>query len=74
MRTAELGSTILIAQMGGDRPAIITKVYANTSVEACAFMPMPEALGLVKLHNSRVEAIQAGQQNTGFHAYWPAKS
>lgn len=74
MAIAALGSSILIAQMGGDRPAVITKVYSNTSVEACGFMPLPEHLKLVTLHDSRAQAISAGNSNTGYHGYWPSKA
>lgn len=73
MNTATLGSTILIAQMEGDRPATVTKVFTNTAIEVCAFMPLPEHIKLVTLHGSRAEAINAGQRSTGYHGYWPAK-
>lgn len=73
MQIAALGRTILIGQMSGDRPAVITKVFSNTAVEACGFMPLPEQLSLVKIHACRAEAIQAGQQGNGVHAYWPTK-
>lgn len=73
MQTSTLGSTVLIAQMEGDRPALITKVFSNTAVEACAFMPLPEHLRLVTIHPSRAGAINAGQRDTEYHAYWPAK-
>jgi hypothetical protein len=74
MNTAALGRSILIAQPEGDRPAVITTVYSNTSVEACAFMPLPERLKVVTIHADRREAINAGLKNaTGYHAYWPAK-
>lgn len=73
MNIASLTSSVLVAQMSGDRPAIITKVFSNNAVEVCAFMPLPEHLKLVTLHASRAEAINAGQKGTGYHAYWPAK-
>jgi hypothetical protein len=73
MNIAALGSSICIADMTGDRPAIITKVFSNTTVEACGFMPLPETLKLVILHSCRDAAINAGLRDTGFHAYWPLK-
>jgi hypothetical protein len=74
MTTAALGQTIIIAQMEGDRPAIVTKTFSNTSVEACAFLPLPERLKVVSLHPSRPEAINATQRDPiGYHGYWPAK-
>lgn len=74
MCLAAICGTIVIAQMSGDRPAIITKVFSNRSVEACAFLPEPQALRLVLIHDSRAEAINAGQKDlVGWHAYWPAK-
>lgn len=73
MNTAALGHTVLIGQLDGDRPAVITKVFNSNTVEACGFMPAPEVLKLVKLHISRAEAINATQKDTGYHAYWPAK-
>lgn len=69
-RTAILGATIIIADMSGDRPAIITKVFANTSAEACAFTPLPEHINVVKIHDDRRSAINASQRDTGHHAYW----
>lgn len=70
-RTATLGASIIIADMSGDRPATITKVFSNTSAEACAFMPLPEHVKAVKIHADRREAINASQKDAGFHAYWP---
>jgi hypothetical protein len=69
-RVANLCEDILIADMAGDRPAKVTKVYAATSVEVCAFMPLPKAIKVVTIHNSRAEAINATQRGTGYHAYW----
>jgi hypothetical protein len=71
MTIAALGRNILVADMAGDRPAIITKVFTNASVEVCAFMPLPEHLKVVRIHVSRVEAIGASLKDTGYHAYWP---
>jgi hypothetical protein len=73
MNTAKLSGNILIAQMSGDRPATITKVFSNTAVEVCAFMPLPEAIKVVTIHESRAAAITAGQRGTGWHGYWPGK-
>lgn len=73
MRTVELGATILIAQMSGDRPAIVTKYFSATSVEACAFMPLPEVKKLVTIHPGRREAINASQRDSGYHGYLGAK-
>lgn len=74
MQTAALSLTVLVAQMHGDRPAIITKVMSNTHVQVCAFMPLPEVIDLVKLHSSRKEALNASlAREPGTHAYWPAK-
>lgn len=72
MPAATLGRTILVADLSGDRPAVITKVFTANQVEACGFMPLPEHLKLVKIHADRREAINAGNVNpAGFHAYWP---
>ena len=67
--TASLGDTILIAQQEGDRPAIVTKVFNNDTVEACGFMPLPEAIALVKIHQGRAEAINAGLRSSQYQAY-----
>lgn len=72
MRTAELGTTILIADMSGDRPAIVTKSFSATSVEACGFMPLPEFLKVVTIHPGRREAINASQRDSGYHGYLKA--
>lgn len=73
MRDAKLAATVIICQMAGDRPAIITKVFSATAFEACGFMPEPEVLKLVTLHDCRDRALIAGAKGLGFHAYWPAK-
>jgi hypothetical protein len=74
MSTPALGLTILLAEAGGDRPAIITKVFGSTQVEACGYMPLPEHLKLVTIHRDRNAAVMAGLNNpTGYHAYWPTK-
>lgn len=70
MRSPALGDTIIIAQQEGDRPAIVTKVFGATSVEACAFMPLPEHVRVASIHVDRREAIGASLRDTGFHAYW----
>lgn len=75
IRIATLGDTILIARPEGDRPAIITKAYNATSVEACAFAPMPEHLKVVTIKVDRREAIQAGLEKPGMHfGYWKPKA
>lgn len=71
MTTTSLGQSLLIADMSGDRPATVTKVYSANCVEACAFMPLPAHLKLVMIHDSRPAAINASQKDTGFHAYRP---
>lgn len=75
MNIASIGKTVIVAQMSGDRPAIITRVLTNKVVEACGFFPDPVALKTVSLHDVRAEAINAGLQRDGaeFHAYWPGK-
>lgn len=75
MTTAALNRSITIAQMEGDRPAIITKVFSSNQVEACGFMPLPEHLKLVTIHVDRRAALNAGLRDPiGFHAYWPART
>lgn len=70
-RTAALGDIIIVADMAGDRPAIVTRVNAATSVEACMFAPMPEHVRVASIHVDRREAIAAHLKNpAGFHAYW----
>lgn len=69
-RVASLCDDILIADMAGDRPAKVTKVYAARSVEVCAFMPLPQAIMLVTIHDCRAQAINACQRSSGYHAYW----
>lgn len=69
-RTASLGDHIIIAQAEGDRPAIITRADSATMVEACAFMPLPEHLRIVKIHDDPREAKMAAMRSTGYHAYW----
>lgn len=69
-RVAALGDTILIADSAGDRPAIVTKVFAATSVEACAFTPLPEHVRIASIHADRREAIGATLRDSQFHAYW----
>lgn len=70
MTVTALGHPILIADQAGDRPAVVTKVFTATKVEACGFMPLPERLALVTIHPDRREAIKAGETNpTGYHAY-----
>jgi hypothetical protein len=71
-RTASIGDIILIADNLGDRPAIITRADTATMVEACALMPMPEHLKVVKIHDDRREARNAALRSTGYHAYWKA--
>lgn len=74
MRTAAIGDIIIVVdQPNSDRPAIITRADCATMVEACAFMPMPEHLKIVKIHIDRREAINAAVRSTGFHAYWKPK-
>jgi hypothetical protein len=74
MNTATLGKMILIADMSGDRPALITKVFTADSAEACAFTPLPEHVKVVKIHVDRREAITASQRDAKFHAYWAPKA
>jgi hypothetical protein len=69
-RTATMGATIILADMGGDRPAIITRADSATLVEVCAFTPLPEHIKVVKIHDDRRSAINASQRDTGYHAYW----
>lgn len=69
-RVARLGDTIIIAQQHGDRPAIITRADSAELVEVCAFMPIPMHLQVVRIHASRVEAIGAALNSTGYHGYW----
>jgi len=70
IRTPSLGETILLADMAGDRPAIVTKVFSNNSVELCAFTPLPKHIKVATIHNSRAEAINATQRDTRYHCYW----
>jgi hypothetical protein len=74
MTTATLGASILIADMSGDRPAIITRADSATMVEACAFMPLPVHIKVVKIHSTRAEAINATQRDTLHHGYWTPKA
>lgn len=75
MQSAALGRHILVAQLEGDRPAIITRVDSNEAVEACGFMPLPERLRLVMLHEDRRAALNAIIKHpTVFHGYWPPKA
>ena len=70
-RTVGLGDIILVADLAGDRPAIVTKVFAATSVEACMFGAMPEYVKVASIHADRHQAIGAHLKNpTGYHAYW----
>lgn len=69
-RIATLGETILVADSAGDRPAIVTKVFSATSVEACLFAPMPEHVRVASIHVDRREAIGATLRDSGYHAYW----
>ena len=70
MRIPTLGDTIIVAESAGDRPAIITKVFTATSVEACMFAPMPEYVKVASIHIDRREALHLTQRDSGFHAYW----
>ena len=72
--TAKIGLTVLVADMSGDRPAIITKVLTSAVVEVCAFMPNPFVIDALQLHGTRAEAINASQADSKFHGYWPAKA
>lgn len=69
-RTAALGDTIIVADSTGDRPAIVTKVFTATSVEACMFAPMPEYVKVATIHVDRREALHLTQKDSGYHAYW----
>jgi hypothetical protein len=71
MRTAAMGDIIIVADMAGDRPAIVTKVFSANSVEACMFAPMPEYVKVASIHADRREAISAGFSRPAVqHAYW----
>lgn len=75
MNIASLGRTIILADLAGDRPAVITRVFGNTSVEVCGFMPLPEHIRMVSIHPDRHTALQAMTKDaTGFHGYWPART
>lgn len=71
MRTPKLSDSIILADMAGDRPAVVTKVFSNTSVELCAMTPLPEHIKVASIHSSRAEAITAGQRDARYHCYWP---
>ena len=70
LRVPTLGDSIIIAQQHGDRPAVVTQAGGAQLVEACAFMPLPEHIKVVKIHANRQEAIGATLTGTGYHAYW----
>lgn len=74
MNSATIGETILIADMSGDRPAILTKVFTRDSAEACVFTPLPEYAKVVKIHNTRDEAINGTLRDSMFHGYWKPKA
>lgn len=69
-RCAKLAETILVADAAGDRPAIITKVFSATSVEACMFDPLPVYVKIATIHADRREALHLTQRDSGYHAYW----
>lgn len=73
MTIAAIGKQVNVADMAGDRPAIITKVLTNTIVEVCAFTPEPTVIDRLRLHDVRAEAIHFNQADGHFHGYWPAK-
>jgi hypothetical protein len=69
MPVIELGDTVLIVEQGGDRPAILTKVFNATTAEACAYMPLPLFVKLVTVHPDRRTALNASIKDAGYHAY-----
>lgn len=69
MKTTAICDMLLIADMAGDRPAIVTKAFSATAAEVCAFMPEPTVIKNVTIHPDRREAINATQRDTKYHAY-----
>jgi hypothetical protein len=70
MHPVELGDTVLVVEPGGDRPAILTKVFSGNQAEACGYMPLPLYLKVVTVHEDRRTAVNAGVKDaTGYHAY-----
>lgn len=64
----EIGDIVLLTESDGDRPAIITKVFSATQVEATAFLPIAAPLKLVTIHQDRRGSIHAGTKDaTGYH-------
>lgn len=65
----ELGDTVLLVETGGDRPAILTKVFSANQAEACAYLPLPVFVKLVTVHVDRRTAMNAAVKDAGYHAY-----
>lgn len=65
----ELGDVVLIVEQGGDRPAILTKVFSATAAEACGYMPLPLFLKNITVHPDRRTALNASIKDVGYHAY-----
>jgi hypothetical protein len=69
MPVPELGDVVLVVEQGGDRPAILTKVFSAVSAEACGYMPLPLFLKVVTIHPDRRTALNASIKDVGYHAY-----
>lgn len=65
-----LGSIVIIADLGGDRPGIVVKALGGQFADITAFLPLPEHLTSIKVHADRKEAITAALLDRRAHAYW----
>lgn len=75
MNLLALGQAVVIADKGGDYPALVSKVLTAKCANVIAFPDgaQPTPLKGVQVFSSRVEAVGAHLKDGGEHAYWPAK-